>query len=179
MATIEIKLNESNGENTLHHLPCSLNYDGFCKVSSYFVPKLKKGENGEFMEASFRGRELSGFVHTLPTGVSGVILRELVGAELDANSVVKNSVDASEAERNFEESSSEGGFFGDLENCDEGESQEDNKCVKHVGGASRMWAVDGRFTKITAWLHDTPATDHELVPRALQWMQLAQKIHSF
>ena len=84
------------------------------------------------------------------------------------------------------------GFFGDMGGEDseggDGESQGDGL---EVGGGgrggggflsssvpARAWGVDGKFTKVTAWQHDTPATEHDIMPRALGWIALAQKIHS-
>jgi hypothetical protein len=44
--------------------------------------------------------------------------------------------------------------------------------------ATRVWAVDGRFRALTSWLHDAPATEHDLLPRALAWMKIAKQLHA-
>jgi hypothetical protein len=43
--------------------------------------------------------------------------------------------------------------------------------------SGRVWALDARFTKVTTWQHDTPATEQDMLPRALEWMRLAAALH--
>ena len=49
-----------------------------------------------------------------------------------------------------------------------------------AGGASgRVWVRDARFAKITTWQHDQPATDQDMLPRALEWMRVAAALHQY
>lgn len=43
---------------------------------------------------------------------------------------------------------------------------------------ARAWAVDGKFRTLTAWLHDVPASEHDTLPRALEWMAVARALHA-
>ena len=184
--SIAIQLNPSSVETVVHHLPCNLKYDGPCKVSTYFVPKPKEGGDGGAFTAYFRGRELSGLEQNLPVGVSGVVFRELVGSELDQSEIKSSAKNASlgeaaAAQSNLDETLSEGaGFFGgDLDDSEEGEEIQGAGQKEELGGAPlRVWTVDGKFSKVISWLHDVPATDHDLLPRALQWMKLSKTINS-
>ena len=45
--------------------------------------------------------------------------------------------------------------------------------------SGRVWALDARFTKVTTWQHDTPATVQDMLPRALEWMRVAAALHSY
>jgi hypothetical protein len=45
--------------------------------------------------------------------------------------------------------------------------------------SGRVWAMDARFTKVTTWQHDTPATEHDMLPRALEWMRVAAVLHGY
>ena len=43
---------------------------------------------------------------------------------------------------------------------------------------AKAWVVDAAFTRITSWHHDTPATDQDMLPRALEWMRLLATLHN-
>jgi hypothetical protein len=84
MATIHVVRPSVPASAVLHHLPCSIAHDGAAKVSTYFLPEESGAGAERKLTAYFRGRRLDGQVVPLPSGVSGVILRELVGAEAAA-----------------------------------------------------------------------------------------------
>ena len=84
MATIHVVRPSAPASAVLHHLPCSIAHDGAAKVSTYFLPEESGAGADTKLTAYFRGRRLDGQVVELPRGVSGVILRELVGAEAAA-----------------------------------------------------------------------------------------------
>lgn len=44
-------------------------------------------------------------------------------------------------------------------------------------GSHRNWVVEGSFRSATYWLHDTPPTAGDLLPRALDWMALNEAVH--
>jgi hypothetical protein len=211
---ISIILTPTTESVSVHHVPCRLRYDGPAKVSTYFTPSRPAG--GGPSVAHFRGRELVGHVSALPAGVSGVVFRELVGAEL---AVAKAGTCAASAppsgggaapapppaaltaaqrlalldeEEEGGGGGFDGGFFG--EDMDGSGSESggggggggggDGGGAGAPGGGpaasapTRVWAVDGRFDSLTSWLHDAPATEHDLLPRAVSWMKTAQQLHA-
>lgn len=69
-------------EAVVHHIPCSIKHDGVAKVSTYFVPERNtsaedsSSSSSSQLTAYFRGRKLDGTSITLPSKVTGLILRE-------------------------------------------------------------------------------------------------------
>jgi len=220
-APVRILLTPASEEVVVHHVPCRIRYDGPAKVSTYFTPA--RAASGPSV-AHFRGRELAGHACPLPPGVSGVVFRELVGAELAVAlaggggcagvppppppppqqqqqpppppqltaaqrlALLDEEEDEGEGGGGFD-----GGFFGeDMDGSGSeagsgggGGSKAGAPAASAAAGAAatastatRVWAVDGRFSALTSWVHDVPATEHDLLPRALAWMRTAQELHA-
>jgi hypothetical protein len=186
--------------------------------------------------AYFRGRKLSGAVHALPKGVTGVVMREVA-----IETPVKGSADASAAggagagaaggrlsreaalaaleaedDDDDEGGGGGGGMFGGFGDDDGGagimfdedgnlidEMEDGGRGGKEGGGGSgagdgagkgghasaaagsstaatsvaRAFVVDSTFTSVTVWVHDRPATDADMVPTAVEWMEVARVLH--
>ncbi|XP_065223975.1 ribonuclease H2 subunit C [Planococcus citri] len=60
-------------DNNINYIPCSINFNGKAKVSSYF--KETAGTDGEKL-ASFRGRPLHGSEVKIPEGYCGYVLKK-------------------------------------------------------------------------------------------------------
>ena len=45
------------------------------------------------------------------------------------------------------------------------------------GGVQRAMVVDATFASLTCWQHERPSTDADLVPVALEWLELARALH--
>lgn len=96
-------------------------------------------------------------------------------------------------------SSGGGGFMGDFSGDSDGDASGDGRGERGNdsgagagaeagtgGGAAvpppitstaRALAVDGVFSSVTRWTHDAPHTDHDVVPRALEWLAIAKALH--
>eukprot|EP00124_Ichthyophonus_hoferi_P002218 Ihof_evm7s142 gene=Ihof_evmTU7s142 len=60
---------------TLHHLPCTVDYDGPAEVGRYLV--VGSGDTQvDALRTAFRGRTLHGQLVPVPEGYTGVVLRE-------------------------------------------------------------------------------------------------------
>eukprot|EP00937_MAST-01D_sp_MAST-1D-sp2_P005049 g5049.t1 len=77
-ASIRVDLATSSGmaPSAVHHLPCSIKYDGPAPVSCYFRPTEVGAAGGDKRTVKLRGRELEGRRVALPAGVRGVVFRE-------------------------------------------------------------------------------------------------------
>ncbi|GAQ87367.1 ribonuclease H2 subunit C [Klebsormidium nitens] len=63
-------------KETLHHLPCSIGYNGPANVHSFFQPKSTGStfDGVTIVEAAFRGRKLLGATVDIPAGYQGLVL---------------------------------------------------------------------------------------------------------
>ncbi|XP_067681626.1 ribonuclease H2 subunit C-like [Haliotis asinina] len=61
-------------EDSCHLMPFDVEHDGNANVSSYFTTSIR--EEQEATTASFRGRPLNGQHFTLPSGYSGIVVKE-------------------------------------------------------------------------------------------------------
>ncbi|CAO3674197.1 unnamed protein product [Umbelopsis vinacea] len=75
----------SKPSQSLHLLPCHIEYTGSAKVSSYFVQTraTDPATGGPCTTAAFRGRQLFGTVSHLPPGYKGCVYAERVDHETD------------------------------------------------------------------------------------------------
>lgn len=60
-------------DNSLHILPCHINYEGEARVEEFFLVSSNHDEES-YSDASFRGRRLEGMLQELPKGIQGIIL---------------------------------------------------------------------------------------------------------
>ena len=135
----------------LHHLPCSIKYDGYAGVSAYFHSTVvKTGE--EKHEARFRGRLLEGRCIKLPDGVQGVVFRErTAGGSGGSGTMMGTAATAAAPGEEPEEEEEEG---------------------------QRAWYADGHFENLTYWTHDKVMSELDHIPMALQWMKHASALHA-
>ncbi|XP_071080171.1 ribonuclease H2 subunit C-like [Haliotis cracherodii] len=61
-------------EESCHLMPFNIEHDGSANVSSYFKTSIR--EEQEALTASFRGRPLNGQEVTLPSGYTGIVVKE-------------------------------------------------------------------------------------------------------
>eukprot|EP00873_Tetraselmis_striata_P010594 jgi/Tetstr1/430858/TSEL_002000.t1 len=70
--------------DAVHWLPCTLDYSGPARVSTFFDPHVKEAEEVEgrrMLSGSFRGRGLSGTQLALPSGHEGHVLQPAPGVD--------------------------------------------------------------------------------------------------
>jgi hypothetical protein len=152
----------------VHHVPLHFSTDGVSKVSSYFVPNGATAK----LSASLRGRLLEGFPEPLPPGTHiGILYRELHAGALNA------ALSRSRAKKTKSGGSRRQLAAGDDESC-QGDGSENDGSSDDAGRPERAWVVDGTFKSITTWTHDTQFTEHSVVPRALEWLSVADALHA-
>ncbi|CAL1536913.1 unnamed protein product [Lymnaea stagnalis] len=78
MATLlDIKSLVNSKTETCHFLPCEIDFDGGAKVSSFFIKTVSQEFSHEkHISATFRGRPLKGEEVELPTGYTGLVVKE-------------------------------------------------------------------------------------------------------
>ena len=171
-------------EVIMHHVPVHFARDGLAKVSSYFVPSSCGTEGA--LRASLRGRALDGFEVALPVNTSGVVFRELEGGRAReavalAKQQRKRVGSKSAASRGRGAHRHRHDDDDDDEDDDEDDDDDDIENVDELDNLSqieRAWVVDGTFKTITTWTHDTPYTEHDVLPRALEWLAVAHALHA-
>lgn len=257
MDRISVSTPRNPSEAVIHHIPCSINYDGVAKVSTYFVPERMSStddssSSSSHLTAYFRGRKLDGTSITLPTKVTGLILRESANAsssdkeiigtpdkltsekadgeedeEGGKNPISKSTLAALIAEDDEDEDNNDkegrGGGGGGGNSSDGGvedggglwgsgmamfmdeDDDEDNDGINRdkmagkkrkieqdssnipsssansssssLAAPKREYQIDANFSTLTSWHHDRPGTDHDLVPVALEWIEVARVLH--
>jgi hypothetical protein len=258
MDRISVSTPRNPSEAVIHHIPCSINYDGVAKVSTYFVPERMSStddssSSSSHLTAYFRGRKLDGTSITLPTKVTGLILRESANAsssdketigtpdkltsekadgeedeEGGKNPISKSTLAALIAEDDEDEdednndkegrgrggggNSSDGGvedggglwgsgmaMFMDEDDDEDNDginrdkmagkkrkieqdssnipSSSTNSSSSSLAAPKREYQIDANFSTLTSWHHDRPGTDHDLVPVALEWIEVARVLH--
>ncbi|XP_038073972.1 ribonuclease H2 subunit C-like [Patiria miniata] len=60
----------------VHLLGCNVEHTGDAKVSEFFKTAIRKKKNENDLSATFRGRTLCGQVLNVPTGYTGLVLKE-------------------------------------------------------------------------------------------------------
>ncbi|XP_022331402.2 ribonuclease H2 subunit C-like [Crassostrea virginica] len=74
----KLSVESAKKDSTVHFFPCEIKYNGEAEVDRYFNTSVKKceGEDGETFKASFRGRPLNGKIENVPSGYTGIIMKE-------------------------------------------------------------------------------------------------------
>ncbi|VDI46855.1 ribonuclease H2 subunit C-like [Mytilus galloprovincialis] len=66
-----------------HLLPCEISYNGQAKVEEYFASSINQDKESKGLTSTFRGRPLDGEVKEVPSGYTGIILKETRKAYTD------------------------------------------------------------------------------------------------
>lgn len=155
----------------------------------------------------FRGRKLDGLVLELPVGVTGAVMRE-VPVDTPAKTAVNAGGAGRRALNNYRPGAGPSSNYGIHDEEEEdmgfgaggyGGSDDDDDDLRDMlarrrgsgtnadvptpsdaasAHPKRAWVVDATFSRITEWQHDRPVTDNDLVPAALEWIELARVLHS-
>lgn len=75
----KITVESAKKDSSVHFFPCEIKYNGEAEVDRYFNTSIKecKREDGEEMlTATFRGRPLNGKIERVPSGYTGIIMKE-------------------------------------------------------------------------------------------------------
>jgi hypothetical protein len=158
----------------IHHVPVHFSRDSPAKVSSYFVPTVTDSTDASSsqpsLRATLRGRALEGHESVLSTSgnMTGAIFREL---DMFARQTVlaRHRATAAASRRGNGDSDEDG---SDISGGGDGDGDGD-------GGNQheRVWVIDGTFKTITTWTHDTPYTEHDVIPRALEFIAVSHALH--
>ena len=176
MSSVLIEPVRTNAPLKIHHVPVHFSRDSPAKVSSYFVPTVTGSTSdasssspstpsSSSLRATLRGRALEGHESILSTSnMTGVIFREL---DMFARQTVlaRHRASAAAASKGNGDSDGDG---SDISGGDGGDGG-----VRH----ERVWVIDGTFKTITTWTHDTPYTEHDVIPRALEFIAVSHALH--
>ena len=157
----------------IHHVPVHFSRDSPAKVSSYFVPTVT-GSTDASLRATLRGRALDGHESLLSTSgnMTGAIFREL---DMFARQTVlaRHRATAAASRKGDGDSDGDGSdIIGGGEGDGDGDGDGDGG-NRH----ERVWVIDGTFKTITTWTHDTPYTEHDVIPRALEFIAVSHALH--
>ncbi|XP_048732781.2 ribonuclease H2 subunit C-like [Ostrea edulis] len=74
----KLTLESARKDSSVHFFPCEIKYNGEAEVSRYFETSIKKCKEDEkdTCTAVFRGRLLNGKIENVPSGYTGIIMKE-------------------------------------------------------------------------------------------------------
>ncbi|GBG63949.1 hypothetical protein CBR_g39953 [Chara braunii] len=159
-----LSVNFSVETQAVHSLPCSIQFNGPASVSKYLVPKETDMiiDGLQVKEAAFRGRKLLGTTIPLPNGYGGIVLSNVSAA---GSSSVSSS-------------SSAAASYTSATCSNRLPSSASSVARRKKGVDSNAWQTDCAFDRLTYWNHDVPPTSGDAIKRALDWLVLADAIHS-
>ncbi|XP_062587130.1 ribonuclease H2 subunit C-like [Saccostrea cucullata] len=95
----KVTVESAKKDSSVHFFPCQIKYDGDAEVRRYFntsIKTCKEEDKPDTYTACFRGRTLNGKVENVPSGYSGIIMKEPrrpFSEEEERNAIVTHTFD--------------------------------------------------------------------------------------